>query len=196
MTFFNTIPPSRLAMPALVLAAGVLYCAVHLLNGFLMKSIEISDHINFLYLPSFLRLINVLVLGLVWGTLGTALGGLLLCFWSQDSLLMALCNVGVSASVAGLAVLAMRILQQRPLSLTKLGDLLQLCLIYALLNALLHHLLWTTFDPTQIVDSNQVAYMVIGDLNGAILGALVLRWLTAHTQLVSLIRQQAQSEEH
>ena len=183
-------------MPALVLVAGVLYCAVHLLNGFLMKSLEISDHINFLYLPSFLRLINVLVLGLVWGSLGTALGGLLLCFWTQDSFVIALCNVGVSASVAGLAVLAMRVLQQRQLSLTKLSDLLQLCLLYALLNALLHHLLWTTFDPTQIVNPNQVAYMVIGDLNGAILGALALRWLATHTQLVNLIRQRAQSEGH
>ena len=183
-------------MLALVVLAGILYCTVHVLNGYLMKSIEVSDHISFLYLPSFLRLMNVLVLGLVWGTLGTALGGILLMyFWVNDSFLMALCNTVVSASGAALAVLAMRILQQRHLSLTKLSDLLQLALLYALLNALLHHLLWTTFDPAQIVSPNQVAYMVIGDLNGAILGALALRWLATHTRLIDLIRHRAHADE-
>jgi hypothetical protein len=56
-------------------------------------------------------------------------------------------------------------------------------------------LLWTTFDPAQIVSPNQVAYMVIGDLNGAILGALALRWLATHTRLIELIRQRAHGEE-
>lgn len=192
----NNSSSSRATMLALVVLAGILYCIVHLLNAVLMKSVEVSDHISFLYLPSFLRLMNVLVLGLVWGTLGTAFGGILLMyFWVNDSFLMALCNTVVSASGAALAVLAMRILQQRPLSLTKLSDLLQLALLYALLNALLHHLLWTTFDPAQIVSSNQVAYMVIGDLNGAILGALALRWLATHTRLIELIRQRAHGEE-
>jgi integral membrane sensor domain MASE1 len=187
---------SRFTMLALAVLAGALYCAVHLLNGLFMKSLEISDHINFLYLPSFLRLINVLVLGLVWGTLGTAFGGILLMyFWVNDSFIMALCNTVVSASGAALAVLAMRILQQRHLSLTKLSDLLQLALLYALLNALLHHLLWTTFDPAQIVSPNQVAYMVIGDLNGAILGALALRWLATRTRLIDLIRHRAHADE-
>ena len=192
----NNSSSSRFTMPALVVLAGVLYCSVHLLNGYLMKSMEVSDHISFLYLPSFLRLMNVLVLGLVWGTLGTALGGILLMyFWVNDSFLMALCNTVVSASGAALAVLAMRILQQRHLSLTKLSDLLQLALLYALLNALLHHLLWTTFDPSQIVSPNQVAYMAIGDLNGAILGALALRWLATHTRLIDLIRHRAHADE-
>ena len=192
----NNSSSSRFTMLALVVLAGILYCTVHVLNGYLMKSIEVSDHISFLYLPSFLRLMNVLVLGLVWGTLGTALGGILLMyFWVNDSFLMALCNTVVSASGAALAVLAMRILQQRHLSLTKLSDLLQLALLYALLNALLHHLLWTTFDPAQIVSPNQVAYMVIGDLNGAILGALALRWLATHTRLIDLIRHRAHADE-
>ncbi len=192
----NNSSSSRATMLALVVLAGILYCIVHLLNAVLMKSVEVSDHISFLYLPSFLRLMNVLVLGLVWGTLGTAFGGILLMyFWVNDSFLMALCNTVVSASGAALTVLAMRILQQRPLSLTKLSDLLQLALLYALLNALLHHLLWTTFDPAQIVSPNQVAYMVIGDLNGAILGALALRWLATHTRLIELIRQRAHGEE-
>ena len=186
---------SRFAMLVLVFSAGVVYCAMHLLNGVLMKSIEVSDHINFLYLPSFLRLMNVLVLGVIWGTLGPAFGGILLCFWVSDSLVMGIANTVVSASGAALAVFAMRILQQRPLSLTKLSDLLQLALLYALLNALLHHLLWTTFDPAQIVSPNQVAYMVIGDLNGAILGALVLRWLATHTRLIDMVRQRAHSNE-
>jgi hypothetical protein len=71
---------SRLAILFLVLTAGALFCAVHILNGWLLRSIEVTDHINFLYLPSFLRIINVLVLGMLWGTVGTAVGGALLFF--------------------------------------------------------------------------------------------------------------------
>ena len=178
---------------ALFLAAlaGVLFCATHLLNGWLLSSFEISNHISFLYLPSFLRLVNVLVLGMVWGTFGTAIGCLLLLPWSQDSVLMSLINATASAGCAALAVMLMRFMQKRPLSLARLSDLLSLALLYAVLNALIHHALWSAFDPSQLVNPNQLAYMMLGDLNGAVIGALVLRWLARHTRLVAFARERA-----
>jgi hypothetical protein len=175
----------------LVILAGTAFFAVHVLNDWLLKAVEITDHISLIYLPAFLRLMNVLVLGMVWGTLGTALGGALLFFWLQDSLLMSILNTSVSAGGAALSVWLMQIQQGRPLSLSRLSDLLKLSLLYALMNALLHHLLWSFLDPAQLVSPYQILYMVIGDMNGAILGALGLRWLARNTQLIDMARQKA-----
>ncbi len=175
----------------LIALTGALYCAMHLLNGWIFHAIEFTDHISFVYLPSFLRLFNVLVLGLIWGTAGTAAGGLMLMFWNNESVFVATCNISVSASSAALAVVAMRVLQQRRISLTRLGDLLQLALLYALLNALIHHLVWGQVDPSQLVNSNQLLYMVIGDINGAVIGAVILRWIAGNTRLIGAIRERA-----
>lgn len=175
----------------LAVLAGVLFCVVHLLNGWLLSSFEISDHISFLYLPSFLRLVNVLVLGMVWGSLGTAIGCLLLMPWSQDTVFLSLVNATASAGCAALAVMLMRFMQKRPLSLARFSDLLSLALLYALLNALIHHALWSMLDPSQLVNPNQLAFMMVGDINGAVIGALVLRWLARHTRLVAFARTRA-----
>jgi len=182
---------SHQAIFLLVMGSGFLFFAVHMMNDWLFKAVEVTDHISLLYLPAFLRLMNVLVLGMLWGTLGTAMGGALLFFWMQDSLLMSVLNTSVSAGGAALAVWLMQILQGRSLSLSRLPDLLKLSLLYALLNALLHHLIWSYLDPAQLVSPNQLVYMVIGDVNGAVLGALSLRWLARNTRLIDLVRQQA-----
>ena len=187
---------SHLSVFLLVVFSGTLFFTVHILNSWLLHAIEISDHISLVYLPAFLRLMNVLVLGMLWGTLGTAVGGALLFFWMQDSLLMSIFNTIVSAGGAALSVWLMQILQGRPLSLSRLPDLLKLSLFYALLNALLHHLLWSFLDPTQLVAPNQLFYMVVGDINGALVGALGLRWLARNTKLVDLVRQKANASEN
>ncbi len=181
----------RLTVLLLVLATGVVFCTVHILNGWLLEFVEVTAHISLLYLPSFLRIVNVLVLGTLWGTVGTAIGGALLCVWSEDSLLLGTLNTAISAGSAALAVWCMQVFQQRPLSLTRLSDLMQLALLNALLNALFHHFLWAQLDPSQLISPNQVAYMMIGDINGAIVGALGLRWLANRTGLVSYARQKA-----
>ena len=187
---------SHLSIFLMVMFSGTLFFTLHILNSWLLHAIEISDHISLVYLPAFLRLMNVLVLGMLWGTLGTAVGGALLFFWMQDSLLMSIFNTIVSAGGAALSVWLMQILQGRPLSLSRLPDLLKLSLFYALLNALLHHLLWSFLDPTQLVAPNQLFYMVVGDINGALVGALGLRWLARNTKLVDLVRQKANASDN
>ena len=184
----------RKDLSILILCAttGVLYCATHIANGWLFGWFEVTEHISFIYLPSFLRLVNVLVLGLVWGTLGTAVGGALLFFWNNSgSVWLDICNTSISAGSAALAVMLMQLMQKRPLSLTRFSDLLQLALFYAVLNALTHHVLWSVLDRSQLVDPNQLMYMVIGDINGAIIGALGLRWLAGNTQLIQRMREKA-----
>lgn len=169
--------------------AGVLFCASHLLNAWLFQAIAISDHISLVYLPAFLRLFNVLVLGLLWGTLGTAIGGVLLLAWSPDATLwIGLLNMCVSAGVAAISVVLLQILLRRRLSITRLSDLLMLSLLYALINASMHHLLWSLADPSQLLYPNQLFEMVLGDVNGAVLGALLLRLLARNTALINRVR--------
>ena len=170
-------------MAILATAMGGLYCGMHLLNGWALRSIEFSDHISLIYLPGFVRLANVLLLGLFWGTVSTALGGLMLLHWSHDTLFLALCNIGTSALSPLIAVLLMRALQQRHVALSRLADLIQLAFLYALLNALLHHLMWSWLDPNQLMSPEQLIYMVAGDINGVILGGLFLRWLSRRADL-------------
>ena len=196
----NTLPPhdedkhiSLWPLLVLVFAAGTLFCTVHILNGWLFASLELTEHINFLYLPSFLRIMNVLVLGMLWGTAGTAVGGMLLLFWVQDSVLLSLFNIAVSAGSAALALWCMQIFLQRTLSLTRLADLLQLALLNALLNPLLHHLLWIYLDPSQLISPHQMVYMMMGDIYGAIVGALGLRWVATHSGFIHFVRKKFSS---
>lgn len=169
--------------------AGVAFCASHLLNAWLFQAIAISDHISLIYLPAFFRLFNVLVLGLLWGTLGTAIGGVLLLAWSQDATLwIGLFNMCVSAGVAAISVVLLQMLLRRRLSITRLGDLLKLSVLYALMNALMHHVLWTVVDPSQLLYPSQVFEMMLGDLFGAMLGAWLLRVLARNTGLIKLVR--------
>ena len=194
----NTESSFNLAVLVLALSAGALYCATHMLNAWLFKYLEFSDHISFLYLPSFLRLANVLVLGMVWGSLGTAVGGVLLLLtmsW-QETWLLAIANILVSAGCAALSVAVMEILQKRKLALTRLSDLLKLAVLNALLNSLIHHSVWSVLEPSLLVDVNQLPYMLVGDINGAVVGALVLRWLARHTPIATQARERASLDDH
>ena len=169
--------------------AGVLFCASHLFNAWLFQAVAISDHISLIYLPAFFRLFNVLVLGLLWGTLGTAIGGVLLLAWTHDATLgIGLFNICVSAGVAAVSVVMLQVLLRRRLSITRLNDLLLLSVLYALMNALMHHVLWTIVDPSQLLYPRQVFEMMLGDLGGAVLGAWLLRLLARNTALIKLIR--------
>jgi hypothetical protein len=169
--------------------AGVVFCASHLLNGWLFQSVAISDHISLIYLPAFFRLFNVLVLGLLWGTVGTAIGGILLFVWSHDATLwISLLNMCVSAGVAAVSVVLLQWLLHRRLSITRLNDLLRLSLLYALMNALMHHALWSVVDPAQLLYPRQVLEMMLGDLGGAVLGAWLLRLVARNTSLIKRIR--------
>ena len=167
---------------------GALYCLMHLLNGWALSVVEFSNHINLVYLPGFLRLANVLLLGLFWGTCATAMGGLMLLYWSLDNMMLSLCNIAVSATTALLTVYVMRLMQQRHLALSRLSDLVSLAFLYALFNALGHHLMWSWLDPSQLIRPEQLVYMVVGDINGVILGGLLLRWISKKTKLTRRLR--------
>jgi hypothetical protein len=56
------------------------------------------------------------------------------------------------------------------------------------MNALMHHVLWTVVDPSQLLYPSQVFEMMLGDLFGAMLGAWLLRVLARNTGLIKLVR--------
>ena len=48
----------------------------------------------------------------------------------------------------------------------------------------------------QLIAWPQLLYMVVGDLNGALIGALFLRWLAQHTPMVQTVRNLSNSSTH
>jgi len=159
----------------LILALAALYPAVHILNGWLFDFATINHHISLIYLPAFLRLFNLLVLGPIYGTLTTVLGGLLLMGKFDESLDLALFNVACSSTGPLLSLLGFRLYFKRRIALTSLSDLTALTLTYCVCNSVIHHLAWQTLGATPQFDAKEAAWMFIGDLNGALLGAYLMK---------------------
>ncbi len=160
-----------------VVLAGIIYAAAHLINGWVFQLTEFSPHISLIYIPAFLRLANVLVLGNLWGTLATMLGGFLLVFFYDTPLLEYGPNILVS-SLSGLcAFVLFSISFGRPVDIKRGTDWIILTIICALANTLLHHLLWLAFYPEQLKEASQVMRMAVGDMAGTLIGAYTLRFL-------------------
>jgi hypothetical protein len=161
----------------LILALAVLYPATHIFNGWLFEFATINHHISLIYLPAFLRLTNLLVLGPVFGTLTTILGGFLLITNFEEPLGLAMLNIACSSTSPLIALMGFRLYFKRSVQLTKLGDLAILTLIYCVCNSLVHHAVWQVAQPAQPFIFQEAAWMFIGDLNGALIGAYLLKAL-------------------
>lgn len=149
---------------------------LHIANGHLFHFAEISPHIGLVYLPAFLRLFNMLVLGPRDGTLATVLGGLLLMQHFDESPTVGLINVLCSASGPLVALGLFRLHFQRACELTSLKDLSILTLLYALANAVLHHTAWSLWEPQRLQSPTQMLWMTVGDVTGTLIGAYLMRF--------------------
>ncbi len=179
----------------IVAAAAVLFPLVHLFNRWAFEYVEFSHHISLIYLPAFLRLANVLVLGQAWGTLTTALGGILLALWNNNVTWVEGMNVLASSTSGLLSVWLFQIIKERPVRLLEMKDLLQLVLLYALMNALLNHVAWSLVEQDALIIVHQLPMMVIGDFLGAMLGALLFSWGAKKLKLDQLARKRAQAQD-
>ncbi len=175
--------------------AAVLFPLVHVFNDWAFDAFEFSHHISLIYLPAFLRLANVLVLGQAWGTLTTALGGVLLAIWNNNVTWVEGMNVLASATSGWLSVWLFQIIKERPVRLLEMKDLLQLVMLYALMNALLNHVAWTLVEQDALITFHQLPMMVIGDFLGAMLGALLFSWGAKKLKLDQLARKRAQAQD-
>lgn len=172
----HATPPKLLDL-GLVIGLGILYPLVHTANGWVFSFAEISPNIGLIYLPAFLRLLNVLVLGKFKGTLAGLLGGLiLLAADTEHPLPLAVVNMLCSSAGPLVAVLLFEHWRQRPVNLVSLADLGMVTVIYCVANALLHHFAWALVAPHMLGAPGQVLGMVLGDLVGALFGAYLLKW--------------------
>ena len=191
--FMRWLP--SLEQVVIVAAAAVFFSLVHLFNRWAFEYVEFSHHISLIYLPAFLRLANVLVLGQAWGTLTTALGGILLAIWNNKVTWVEGMNVLASSTSGLLSVWLFQIIKERPVRLLEMKDLLQLVMLYALMNALLNHVAWTLVEQDALITVHQLPMMVIGDFLGAMLGALLFSWGAKKLKLDQLARKRAQAQD-
>jgi hypothetical protein len=191
--FMRWLP--SLEQVVIVAAAAVFFPLVHLFNRWAFEYVEFSHHISLIYLPAFLRLANVLVLGQAWGTLTTALGGILLALWNHNVTWVEGMNVLASSTSGLLSVWLFQIIKERPVRLLEMKDLLQLVMLYALMNALLNHVAWTLVEQDALITVHQLPMMVIGDFLGAMLGALLFSWGAKKLKLDQLARKRAQAQD-
>ncbi len=160
------------------IASVIAFPFVHLSSRWLFGFTEITPNIALVYLPAFVRLFNVLVLGPLLGSLATFSGGLLLVFMvGGEASLVEILSIACSVGGPLVAVLLFRLIRSRPAHIGSLHDVAVLALIYCTANALLHHLMWLFFDPSQLDGQCNLLWMALGDFNGALLGAYVLKWL-------------------
>lgn len=179
----------------LIGVAAVLFPCVHIFNAWAFQSLEFSPHICLIYLPAFLRLANVLILGNVLGTVATALGGFLLALWSNNVTVVEAMNVLASSTSGVVSVWLFQLFKERTVRLMVLRDLLQLVLLYALVNALLNHVAWTLVEEEALITVHQLPLMVLGDFFGAMLGAILFNWGARKLKLDQMARNRAQALE-
>lgn len=91
--------------------------------------------------------------------------------------------IACSAGSPLAAVLLFQLVRGRSAQLASLGDVAAVALIYCVANAVLHHLMWSFFDPTQLAGPINLFWMALGDLNGALLGAYALKWLAGRLKI-------------
>lgn len=173
--------------------AAVLFPLVHVFNAWAFQPFEFSNHISLVYLPAFLRLAHVLILGQAWGMLATALGGFLLALWNNDLSWVACMSVLASATSGAVSVWLFQLFKERPVRLLLLKDLLQLVVLYSLVNALLNHVAWTLVEQDALITVHQLPLMVLGDFLGAMLGALLFNWGARKLKLDQMARNRARA---
>ena len=159
----------------LIFALAVLYPATHILNGWLFDFAIINEHISLIFMPAFLRLFNLLILGPLFGTLSTILGGLLLMTQFNVPLGIEFLNVACSSAGPLMALIGFKMYWKRQVQLTSLQDLAALTLIYCVSNSVIHHVTWVLIGQSQAFELTEVFWMFLGDLNGALLGAYLMK---------------------
>jgi len=185
------MPRVKYEIIILTVLGGILYGFSHYLNNWVFKLIEFSGHVNWIYLPAFLRLANVLILGSVFGSISTALGVWIICFFQGNFLVVTLLNSLASVLGPLISFRIFKIFTGREVYISHLRDLLVLAAIYSVMNALIHHLAWVLVEPDQFLSVSQIPIMIVGDLSGACLGAVLFVALANHSGILDFVKKRA-----
>jgi len=176
----------------LTLLGGVIFGLAHWFNDLIFSLFEFSDHVNWIYLPAFLRLANVLILGPLFGSISTAVGVWLICFFQNDLLSVALLNslAGILGPLLSFRVFT--IFKGRAAQISFIQDLLILAAIYSVMNALTHHLAWAIGEPEEFLSISQIPIMIFGDFIGACLGALLFSAIANNSKILNFVKKRAE----
>jgi len=173
---------------ALMLVGSLVYMLTHLANLWVFEFWEVTPNISWVYLPSFLRLANLLILGPLWGTCATALGCAELIFLSNQVFNgLAWLNVLASCSSAVAAYALLQLITRRPVALNQLKELLLLAGVYTLINPSLHFIFWHVIQAYTETSIHHFVAMAVGDLAGAVLGSVFFVWVVRHTGLAQWV---------
>ncbi len=102
-------------------------------------------------------------------------------------------SVLTSATSGAVSVWLFQLFKERPVRLLLLKDLLQLVVLYSLVNALLNHVAWTLVEQDALITVHQLPLMVLGDFLGAMLGALLFNWGARKLKLDQMARNRARA---
>lgn len=158
---------------------GLSYIAVFLFNEHLLPFTRFADGVNWIYLPSGLRLTLVLVFG-VPAAVGIAWASTLLSAWPHgwSNLAPALMTGLISGGAPLLALLVCRrvLKVQADLAGLQARTLLLMAVIFAVISAALHQAWYGLMEPAP--DRGfQFAVMTLGDLAGTLLVLYLGYWI-------------------
>jgi len=86
-----------------------------------------------------------------------------------------LLNVACSSAGPLIALIGFKIYWKRQVELTSLQDLATLTLLYCVCNSIIHHVAWVLMGQSQAFELTEAFWMFLGDLNGALLGAYLMK---------------------
>ncbi len=162
----------------LVAVAALIYLFSYLSSYQLSSLYEFSHSTSWVYLPSGVRLLLVLIL-MESGAIGIFLGTLTIDYYHHLSLNHA--YNWITASVAGAsAYLGLKIAQhglklRDDLSKLTQWQLMQVCLIFSLVSPLMHQIWYWWHGATEHFWYS-VAVMAVGDLGGSVIVLGALYW--------------------
>lgn len=164
---------------------GLVYLLLFVCNEHVLSFTRFADGVNWIYLPSGLRLTLVLVFG-VPGALGIAWASTLLSAWplGLDVLAPSLMTGLISGGAPFLALLACRrwLNVRADLSGLQARTLLAMAVIFAVISAALHQVWYGWNDPSSD-RALQFAVMALGDLLGTLVLLYVGYWVLKRVKL-------------
>ena len=171
--------------PAIVILTAAAYAALFELNTLLFSTFSFSTGVDWIYLPSGLRLAFVLVFG-VWGALGIVLASITIDFVHYfDGDVITAVITGLISGVAPLLARSICVDQlglKEDLTNLTTRKLFHAAVIFSVLSATLHQL-WFTFRGHTENFISSTAVMALGDLTGSVLILYAAKYLVSQLSI-------------
>ncbi len=163
----------------LIVLSGLIYSLSFVASSYLNTWFEFSHSTSWIYLPSGVRLLLVLIM-FESGAVGILLGTLAIDYLlhNPDEHLYNWITATIAGGSAYLSLkAAQRLLRLDPvLSRLKQIDLLQVCIIFSVVSPLMHQL-WYFYNGLTENFWHSFAVMALGDLGGSILILGAIIWI-------------------